>query len=83
MNLPDGYITELGERDTSLSGGQRQRIAIASTLLANPKMLLMVESTSALDYDTERRVCQNLLDGLKYCTVFFVTHRPLRYEKLI
>ena len=71
-----GYSTELGERGANLSGGQRQRLAIARTLLANPKLLVMDEATSALDYDTTPTcVCQNLRESLQGCTVFFVTHR--------
>ncbi|MEO0407173.1 MAG: peptidase domain-containing ABC transporter [Cyanobacteria bacterium P01_A01_bin.135] len=75
MDLPNGYNTRVGERGASLSGGQRQRIAIARTVLQNPRMLIMDESTSALDYDTERRVCLNLADAFQDRTVFFITHR--------
>ncbi|MEB3270392.1 MAG: peptidase domain-containing ABC transporter [Synechococcus sp.] len=75
MELPAGYSTMIGERGASLSGGQRQRIAIARTLLGNPQLLVMDEATSSLDYDTERQVCDNLLDVLKDSTVFFITHR--------
>ncbi|MGF1536123.1 MAG: peptidase domain-containing ABC transporter [Elainellaceae cyanobacterium] len=75
MDLPNGYNTKVGERGASLSGGQRQRIAIARTVLANPRMLIMDESTSALDYDTERRVCLNLAEAFRGRTVFFITHR--------
>jgi ATP-binding cassette subfamily B protein len=75
MELPAGYSTMIGERGASLSGGQRQRIAIARTLLGNPQLLVMDEATSSLDYDTERQVCENLLETLKDSTVFFITHR--------
>ena len=75
MELPSGYSTPVGERGAGLSGGQRQRVALARTLLSKPKMLVLDEATSARDYDTERRVCNNLLDNLKHCTVFFITHR--------
>ncbi|MGC6482902.1 MAG: ABC transporter transmembrane domain-containing protein [Synechococcus sp.] len=75
MGLPSGYSTPVGERGASLSGGQRQRIAIARTLLSNPKLLVMDEATSSLDYETERRVCDNLVGAVQDCTVFFITHR--------
>jgi ATP-binding cassette subfamily B protein len=75
MELPSGYSTPVGERGASLSGGQRQRIAIARTLLAKPRLMVMDEATSALDYDAERQVCDNLRETMKHCTVFFITHR--------
>ncbi len=75
MDLPSGYSTPVGERGAALSGGQRQRVAIARTLLSNPKLLMMDEATSALDYETEGKVCDNLLGNLNDRTVFFITHR--------
>jgi HlyB family type I secretion system ABC transporter len=75
MELTDGYNTVLSEKGSNLSGGQRQRIAIARTLLAEPRLLVMDEATSALDYQTEAEVCANLRDHLKGRTVFFITHR--------
>ncbi|MGA1304001.1 MAG: peptidase domain-containing ABC transporter [Cyanobium sp.] len=75
MELPAGYSTPVGERGASLSGGQRQRIAIARTLLAKPRLMVMDEATSALDYEAERQVCDNLREAMKQCTVFFITHR--------
>jgi len=75
MDLPAGYSTEVGERGGGLSGGQRQRIAIARTILQKPRMLIMDEATSSLDYQTERVVSENLMQSLKGCTVLFITHR--------
>jgi ATP-binding cassette subfamily B protein len=75
MDLPSSYATQVGERGASLSGGQRQRIAIARTVLQKPRLLILDEATSALDYQTERIVSENLMRGLKGCTVLFITHR--------
>ena len=75
MSLGQGYATKLSERGSNLSGGQRQRIAIARTVLANPRLLVMDEATSALDYNTERQLCLNLQDWAKGRTVLFITHR--------
>ncbi|KGG27073.1 MULTISPECIES: peptidase domain-containing ABC transporter [unclassified Prochlorococcus] len=75
MELPAGYSSNVGERGASLSGGQRQRIALARTLLSNPKLLVLDEATSSLDYETERKVCDNLRNLLYGSTTFFITHR--------
>ena len=75
MDLPQGYATMVAERGTNLSGGQRQRLAIARTILDNPKLLIMDEATSALNYETERIVCMNIQEWAKGKTVLFITHR--------
>ena len=75
MNLPTGYSSDVGERGSNLSGGQRQRIAIARSILQNPNLLIMDESTSALDFQTERKVSLNLMEYFRGKTVLFITHR--------
>ncbi len=75
MKLPRGYTSDVGERGSNLSGGQRQRIAIARSVLQNPNLLIMDESTSALDYKTEKNVSLNLMEYFRNRTVLFITHR--------
>ena len=77
--LPDGLNTNLSERGAGLSEGQLQRLAIVRALLSNRPIVLLDESTSALDSETERVLLQNL-KGLKNKTCFIVTHRPAALE---
>ena len=77
VGLPDGYETIVGERGVGLSGGQKQRIAIARTLLTNASILILDDSTSAIDARTAAQI-QNALDDLmhqKTCTAFVIAQR--------
>ncbi|MHA1198028.1 MAG: ABC transporter ATP-binding protein [Candidatus Heimdallarchaeaceae archaeon] len=73
--LPDGYQTVIGERGVTLSGGQRQRIAIARALLSNPSLLLLDDSTSAVDIKTELRLRFAMEELMKERTSIVVTQR--------
>ena len=73
--LAEGYETVLGERGAGLSGGQRQRIAIARALLVNPCILIMDDSTSAVDAETEQKIQRALDVLLKDRTAFIIAQR--------
>ncbi len=74
-SLPDGYETWVGERGVTLSGGQRQRLAVARTLLMNPRILIMDDSTSSVDVETELLIRRALQELIKGRTTFIITHR--------
>ncbi|MFC5498507.1 ABC transporter ATP-binding protein [Caenimonas terrae] len=73
--LPQGYDTPVGERGVTLSGGQRQRVAIARALLTGAPLLLLDDSLSAVDTDTEARILAHLRDARVGRTVIIVSHR--------
>jgi ABC-type multidrug transport system fused ATPase/permease subunit len=75
MKLPEGYDTVIGERGMTLSGGQRQRLAIARTLMQDPKILLLDDSVSAIDAQTEYSLRKALDEVMKNRTSITVTQR--------
>jgi ABC-type multidrug transport system fused ATPase/permease subunit len=80
-SLPDGYDTWVGERGITLSGGQKQRVAIARTLLMNPRILILDDSTSSVDTETEYLIQQTLAQLMKGRTTFVIAQR-LRTVKM-
>ncbi len=73
--LPDGYDTWVGERGLTLSGGEKQRLAIARTLLIDPGILILDDSMSSVDAETERLIREALRILIKGRTTFIITHR--------
>ncbi len=73
--LEEGYDTLIGERGVGLSGGQKQRLCIARALLRDSKILVLDDSTSALDMDTEYQLLKNLYEDEENKTTFIIAHR--------
>jgi ATP-binding cassette subfamily B protein len=75
LSFPDGYDTLVGEKGVTLSGGQKQRVAIARTLLKNPRILILDDSTSSVDTETEAEIREALNALMKDRTTFIIAHR--------
>jgi len=75
LEFPDGFDTIVGERGVTLSGGQRQRVAIARALAKNPSVLILDDSLSAVDTETEAEILHNLRSVLKKRTGIVISHR--------
>ena len=75
MALSNGYDTWVGERGSTLSGGQRQRLSIARTVLVDPPILILDDSTSSVDVETERLIHQAMVNVMKGRTTFVIAHR--------
>ena len=74
-DLTDGYDTVVGERGVGLSGGQKQRIALARLFLANPKIMILDDTTSAVDIETEQKIKKSIKEQSKGHTTFIISHR--------
>jgi ATP-binding cassette, subfamily B, multidrug efflux pump len=86
LELPQGYDTHIEERGVNLSGGQKQRIAIARAIILNPKILILDDSTSSVDVETETKIQDALQEMMKNRTSFVVAQRistVLRADKII
>ena len=75
MTFPDGYNTLVGEKGVTLSGGQKQRVTIARTLLKNPRILILDDSTSSVDTETEAAIRDALNELMENRTTFIIAHR--------
>jgi ATP-binding cassette subfamily B protein len=85
MEFKDGYETMIGERGVTLSGGQRQRLALARAFLTDPRILVLDDSTSAIDSATEDKIQRAIYAAAKGRTTFIITHRlsQIRWADLI
>lgn len=75
MSFPDGYQTMLSQGGVNVSGGQKQRLCIARAMIKKPPILILDDSTSAVDSDTESRIRQSFSEHLKGTTVFIIAQR--------
>jgi ATP-binding cassette subfamily B protein len=85
LEFKDGYETVIGERGVTLSGGQRQRLALARAFLTDPRILVLDDSTSAIDSATEDKIQRAIYAAAKGRTTFIITHRlsQIRWADLI
>jgi len=81
LNTPDGYDTRVGERGVTLSGGQKQRIAIARALLTDPRILILDDSTSSVDTETEHLIQEALAVLMEGRTTFVIAQRLLTLKQ--
>lgn len=79
-DLTDGYDTIVGERGVGLSGGQKQRIALARLFLANPKIMILDDTTSAVDIETEEKIRNSIKEQSNGHTTFIISHRVSSFE---
>ena len=81
----EGYDTVIGERGVTLSGGQRQRLALARAFLTDPRILILDDSTSAIDSATEDKIQRAIAAAAKGRTTLIITHRlsQIRWADLI
>jgi ATP-binding cassette subfamily B protein len=75
MGFPNGYNTLVGEKGVTLSGGQKQRLTIARTLLKDPRILILDDSTSSVDMETEAGIRAALYELMQNRTTFIIAHR--------
>jgi len=80
--FPNGYETLLGERGITLSGGQKQRVSLARALVKNPPILILDDSLSAVDTQTESRILQSLREFMKGRTTIIISHRTSAIKEL-
>jgi ATP-binding cassette subfamily B protein len=81
LSFPEGYETRVGERGVTLSGGQKQRVAIARALLTDPRILILDDSTSSVDTETEHLIQQALATLMEGRTTFVIAQRLLTLKK--
>ncbi len=79
-DLTEGYDTIVGERGVGLSGGQKQRIALARLFLANPKIMILDDTTSAVDIETEQKIRLSIKEQSQGHTTFIISHRISSFE---
>ena len=86
MSFPKGYDTDVGERGAGLSGGQKQRVSIARALLVQPKILILDDSTSSVDVETEAKIQEQLDRIMENRTSFIIAQRistVLKADKIV
>ena len=85
LNFKDGYDTTIGERGVTLSGGQRQRLALARAFLTQPRILILDDSTSAVDSATEDQIQKAIVRAASQQTTLLITHRlsQIRWADLV